>query len=213
MSIETLEARAEHAYGAMHDASPHEVRYWFDEAVLAYSRAIELAHDEENHEAFERLRLRLDHVKLVFLHQFRGVGLIGGLAQEIVSPQVVRWGAFNEVDQPGVVDIGGWGGHIEKGQRWLDYLLLIDGKWGDHFEALRGEILKRRLKRGGDWHQFALDGVPVFDDGVVATFSFRGWGDLMAAIWSDEDGRDYSYMDFYMDSCIEDSGIELSPPL
>jgi hypothetical protein len=32
----------------------------------------------------------------------------------------------------------------------------------------------------------------------VATFSYRGWGDIMAAIWSEEENKDYNYMDFYM---------------
>jgi hypothetical protein len=27
------------------------------------------------------------------------------------------------------------------------------------------------------------------------------------------DERDYWYMDFYMDSCVTDAGMELSPPL
>ena len=40
--------------------------------------------------------------------------------------------------------------------------------------------------------------MPLFSDGKVATFSFRGWGDLMAAIWSEAEDKDYGYMDFYM---------------
>jgi hypothetical protein len=55
--------------------------------------------------------------------------------------------------------------------------------------------------------------VPVFDDGAIATFSFRAWGDLMAAIWADTDGRRHGYMDYYMDCCLEDAGIPPSPPI
>lgn len=69
------------------------------------------------------------------------------------------------------------------------------------------------LRRGGDWHQYGEDGVPVFDDGTIATFSFRAWGDLMAAIWAEADGRRHGYKDHYLDSCLEDAEIELSPPI
>ena len=58
------------------------------------------------------------------------------------------------------------------------------------------------LKQGGDWHQNDPKGVPVFNDGTVAMFSFRAWGDLMAALWAEHEDCDYSYMDFYMDCCI-----------
>jgi hypothetical protein len=28
--------------------------------------------------------------------------------------------------------------------------------------------------------------------------TFRAWGDFMDAVWSEEEDRDMSYMDFYM---------------
>jgi hypothetical protein len=37
----------------------------------------------------------------------------------------------------------------------------------------------------------------MFSDGSVATFSLRGWGDLLAAVYSERDNKDYCYMDFY----------------
>jgi hypothetical protein len=40
---------------------------------------------------------------------------------------------------------------------------------------------------------------PVFDDGTVGGFSFRAWGDLLAAVWNTAEGTTkYSYMSFYM---------------
>ncbi len=42
----------------------------------------------------------------------------------------------------------------------------------------------------------------MFNDGTAGMFSFRAWGDLMAAIWAEHENRDYGYMDFYMDSCM-----------
>lgn len=62
---------------------------------------------------------------------------------------------------------------------------------------MRQAIIARGLRRGGDWHQNSAPGVPVFDDGSVATFTYRAWGDLLAAVWANADGRDYSYVDFY----------------
>lgn len=126
-------------------------------------------------------------------------------------PRVVEWIAYDAADRRGAPDIGGWGGVMTKQMRWADFIADIDAKWCGHYEAMRQAILVRGLCRGGDWHQAAPDGVPLFDDGAIATFSFRAWGDLMAAVWSDADGRGYGYMDFYMDSCLEEAGLELSP--
>ena len=102
---------------------------------------------------------------------------------------------------------------MTEADRWNGYIANIAAKFVPHHEALRRAINARGLRRGGDWHQRAPDGVPVFDDGAIGTFSFRAWGDLMAATWSEADGRGYGYMHFYMDSCLQDAGIALSPAL
>jgi len=127
--------------------------------------------------------------------------------------QVIGWVSTADVELRDLVDIGGWGGDIQTGDRWKDYIADVNERYLAHHEALRSAIIARGLRRGGDWHQNSPDGVPVFDDGAVGTFSFRAWGDLLAAIWAGVDRRDYSYMDFYMDCCLEDAGIELSPPV
>ena len=108
--------------------------------------------------------------------------------------EVVAWISDKASDHY-VVNIGLWpsgGTDIE-----------FEPKLAPYYEALR---------RGGDWHQDAKDGVPVFDDGAVGRFTWRAWGHLLAAIWSAEDRCTYTYMDFYMDSCVTDAGMELSPP-
>lgn len=125
---------------------------------------------------------------------------------------VVRWVPYDQADFSGAVNIGDWGGSIQNGMRWADFLAGVDPRHFGHFEALRRTILARQLRRGGDWHQHTKHGAPVFDDGAVATFSMRGWGDLLAAIWSTEQDRDYEYMDFYMDSCVVEAGLTLNPP-
>lgn len=97
-----------------------------------------------------------------------------------------------------LVSIGGMGGWFERGMRWKDYIeSIVDGKKA-YAEALRDSILQNNIRYTGSDHQNQDDGVPLFSDGTIGAFSFRAWGDLMAAIWSTEDGMDYSYMDYYM---------------
>lgn len=98
--------------------------------------------------------------------------------------------------------IGGLGGFFEDGMRWKDYVEMFYPKGKEYADALRRYIVKNNIKRGGDWHQSEAEGAPLFTDGNVACFSFRAWGDILAAIWATEENRDYSYMSFYMDSYI-----------
>lgn len=110
----------------------------------------------------------------------------------------VEWIAYD--DAGGREDIGTMGGWVE-GEPWDEYLAKVHKEVRPHYEALRRAIVARGLREGGDWHQTAEDGVPLFSDGTVATFSYRGWGDLLAAIWNSEPGAPaggYGYMDFYM---------------
>ena len=94
--------------------------------------------------------------------------------------------------------MGGWFNFTESGQRWADYLEIWEPASVPYIEAIRASILKDKRKITGEYHQYGPDGVPVFEDNTVATFSYRAWGDLMAAIWSEAEDTDYSYMDFYM---------------
>jgi hypothetical protein len=112
------------------------------------------------------------------------------------------------IENKDLVDVGGWGGFFQRGDDWSAYIANIDKQFAPHHERA---IIAKGLRRGGDWHQNSQDGVPVFDDGAIGSFSFRAWGDLMAATWTGEDGRGYGYMDFYMDACLERAGIALSP--
>lgn len=117
-------------------------------------------------------------------------------------PKVIGWVHYESVPREGIGRIGGWGGFIESGDRWKDYIAASPEEHVPFYESLRREILRKGLKRGGDWHQSDPKGVPVFDDGTVGMFTFRAWGDLMAAVWAEYEDRDYSYMDFYMECCI-----------
>lgn len=90
--------------------------------------------------------------------------------------------------------LGGLGGFFSLGMRWADYVEAVGEN--EYTLALREYIVQNEIKEGGGWHQD--EGVPVFEDGTVASFSFRAWGDLLAAIWSEELNQDFCYMDFYL---------------
>lgn len=111
---------------------------------------------------------------------------------------VERWISPEEADgRDPVGGIGGWFNWESKGMRWKDY--VATWRVPAYAEALRKEIVEKGIRRGGDWHQNDEEGTPLFSDGKVGSFTYRAWGDLLAAIWSEEEGNDYTYMDFYLD--------------
>lgn len=123
--------------------------------------------------------------------------------------KVVRWICY--ADTAGMTSsIGGLGGWVDPGVTWPAFLEALEPERRPYYEALRAEIVARKLWHSGDWHQDDhADGVPVFEDETIATLSFRAWGDLMAAIWNTEiPEAPYSYMSFYVDSCMADSPWE-----
>ena len=112
-----------------------------------------------------------------------------------MSMDVTEWISMDEAeDKP--ESVGGLGGWFSEGMRWRDYFedLRVESK--PYIEAIRKEVILKGIRATGEEHQRAY--VPVFSDGTVGRFSWRAWGDLMAAIWSEQDNRDYSYMSFYM---------------
>lgn len=116
--------------------------------------------------------------------------------------EVVDWISYEDtLEEPysAAENIGTLGGWFDDGHRWEDFIERWKPRVQPHYEALREAILERELQRGGDWHQRSETGVAVFDDGRIATFSYRAWGDLLAAVWSTELDRDLNYMAFYMD--------------
>lgn len=115
--------------------------------------------------------------------------------------KVTSWISYEEAQSYPDNKIGGMGGWFnfhEKGQRWKDYIGIFEPQAHIHIEALRESIIENNIRTGGDDHQQSDNGVPLFSDGTVATYSYRAWGDLMAAVWSEVEDKDYNYMDFYM---------------
>lgn len=128
--------------------------------------------------------------------------------------EVVVWITLRAAEHGYPVNICEWaGGYGDTGAlTWEEHLRLLEpAKLAPYHDALRRAVLARNLRRGGDWHQNAPDGIPVFDDGAIATFSYRAWGGLLAAIWRTETGHPFRYLDFYMDWNVEKAGLDLSP--
>lgn len=128
----------------------------------------------------------------------------------IANVKVKKWISYElasqeiEIGELKVNDIGGIGGWFTEGLRWNDYISKFKKRQKPYIEALRKEIIDNNIKFAGSEHQDRKDGVPVFSDKTAALYSYRAWGDLMAAIWSTEENKDYSYIDFYMRIIMED---------
>ena len=92
--------------------------------------------------------------------------------------------------------MGGYFGFNKVMDGQKDYFDDIKQEYKKYFEALRKEIIQKKLVIDGSMHD--KNYVPVFSDGKVGHFTYRGWGDLMAAIWTDKLKENFSYMDFYV---------------
>jgi hypothetical protein len=115
----------------------------------------------------------------------------------LVRRKVVDWINYDEIGERAEA-IGGMGGFFSDGMRWKDYIEIWIDEVKPYAEAIRESVLQRGSLMTGDQHQYSANGVPLFDDGKVGSFSCRAWGDLMAAIWSEAENKDYNYMAFYM---------------
>jgi len=119
---------------------------------------------------------------------------------------VVGWTSYDDSRPDSILGgMGGWFGFNASenktySHRWKDYLDIFVPEAHPRLESLRKAIVDAGVWESGDWHQRANNGeigCPVFSDGTVGRYSFRAWGDLMAAVWSEYYDRDYCYMDFY----------------
>ncbi len=113
------------------------------------------------------------------------------------TKKVTAWISSKDAERQKVA-IGGLGGFFADGMRWKDYIEIRNNETRFYAEAIRKDVQKNNIRITGQNHQELDNGVPLFDDGKVGTFSYRAWGDLMAAIWSEAENKDYRYMDFYM---------------
>ena len=125
--------------------------------------------------------------------------------------KIEKWIKYEEAEgkeENGLGGSGGWFGYDEMNRdaagrwtmsrgRWPDYLDHFEPKVRSMLEELYQSIVANRIRCTGEEHQHGAVAVPLWDNGKVDTYSMRAWGDLMAAVWSTEDNKDYGYMDFY----------------
>ena len=111
--------------------------------------------------------------------------------------KVKEWITDGEDDEH-EISCGGMGGFFQHGMRWHHYIDDFPENEKLYLEAIRASVVENNLRLTGENHQYGPNGVPLFSDDTVGSFSYRGWGDLMAAIWAEEEDKDYCYMDFYM---------------
>jgi hypothetical protein len=114
--------------------------------------------------------------------------------------KVVDWISYDDAaDKTESVGwLGGWFGFEDDDHhRWPDYLAHFEPDVHPYLEALKEDVLGSGRFFTGEQHQDSNAGVPLFEDGTVGKFSFRAWGDLMAAIATVKDGKDHNYMEFY----------------
>lgn len=112
--------------------------------------------------------------------------------------EVIDWISYLEAIEKYKSSIDTMGGFFDRGMRWNDYVIAFKANFNfSYVNALRESIIKNNIKITGNEHQYNDNGCPLFSDYTIATFSFRAWGDLLAAIWSTEENKDYCYMDFY----------------
>ncbi|HEX8658312.1 MAG TPA: hypothetical protein VF690_12290 [Hymenobacter sp.] len=105
-------------------------------------------------------------------------------------------GGFNLDDLGGRDD-------FREGMRWPHYLAGYAAEWHPYVEAIRQSIVADNVWAGGDWHQYSAHGAPVVANGHFMTCTFRSWGNLLAAVWSSELNRDFSYLDFYLEARLQ----------
>lgn len=121
--------------------------------------------------------------------------------------KVVDWVDAEAIGN-GEVAIGGLGG-IQACMFWEEYIEGCDQQVRLYYEALREAILERGAITG-EYHQGGEDGTPLFSDGKIASFSFRGWGDFLSAVYNTEiEERKWNYMDFYYIYLPEDERIKV----
>ena len=110
----------------------------------------------------------------------------------------IKFITWKEADGKPENDLGCSGGWFNAGMRWKDYKDAWKDEYHERLEELRTAIINNNIEFTGEEHQYGCKAVPLFPDGSVATYTFRAWGDLMAAIWSTVRDEDYSYMTYYM---------------
>lgn len=115
--------------------------------------------------------------------------------------KIVKWITESEIgdkEANGLGGMGGWFG-FKQPNTWKDYLDNFKEEAHPMLEELKRSIIENGVRCTGEEMQDRGDKVvPLWSNGKVDTYTWRAWGDLMAAVWGDHDKKNYNYMDFYM---------------
>ena len=112
---------------------------------------------------------------------------------------IEKWITTDEAEGKEENGLGGMGGFFSEGMRWKNYKENYVPKVHEKLEELRRSIIENNIRCTGEERQEGGGNVvPLWSNGKVDTYSWRAWGDLMAAVWSEHENKDYNYMDFYM---------------
>jgi hypothetical protein len=110
----------------------------------------------------------------------------------------VTWQSYDSTSVLPGYDLSTFDASTDTATIWLDFIGQYHAEWHQHLEAIRHSIIEQQVWAGGDWHQYSPNGVPVLSDGHFLALSWRGWGELLAAVWNTKLGQQFTYIDFYM---------------
>ena len=96
-------------------------------------------------------------------------------------------GADMSIDQIPII-----GGFFDRGMRWPHYR---ERWYAGRIDDVRTFIVENKIRVCGDYME---ERHILLDSGERWFFSMRAWGDLMAAVWSTEEDKDFHYIDFYV---------------
>jgi hypothetical protein len=102
--------------------------------------------------------------------------------------KIVNW--LNDVEALKFKNIYLSGKNFQYGQRWKEYITQFVPDCQKRLEILRQYIIENNIRK---LTKEFKDTNPLFDDNVCVRCSFRAWGDLLAATWSEEENKDYMY--------------------
>jgi hypothetical protein len=153
-------------------------------------------YQKENHYGIEWRETTVNETYLELIGENPG-DYRWGVDAELLVVKWIKWTDATK-KETSVEGMGGWFNFNAGGHRWADYLETIVTNKHPYVEAVRRSVLYSGIRLTGDAHQHSPAGVPLFSDNTVCMLTFRAWGDLMAAIWSEQENKDYNYMDFYM---------------
>lgn len=115
-----------------------------------------------------------------------------------VGNKVHEFISSNDVGDRKDNGLGGLGGWFQNGHTWQDYENQFTDEGKVLVRELRDKIISHGIACTGEQMDSGARCIPLWDDNTVTGYSWRAWGDLMAAVHNFIDGKPHNYMEFYM---------------